>query len=80
MAVLNIEGHGAFTLNAEQIQSLLAWLKENSIAQTVATEGSKYEGNTLLNEEQKGPGNPSPKGPIKSGPEGDTWDMGTTWI
>jgi len=73
MATLNIDGHGSFTLNPEQTQALLSWLEQNGVAKTVNTEGSSFEGKTLLNEtEQK------PKG---SGPsEPSTYNFGTTWI
>ena len=70
MANLNIEGHGSFTLNPEQTQALLSWLEQNGVARTINNEGSNYDGNTLLNENKN----------KKSGPDGDTYDFGTTWI
>ena len=73
MANLTIEGRGSFTLNPEQVQSLLSWLEQNGVARTIKTEGSDYEGKTLLSEDNKQP--------PKSGPQTDgTYDFGTTWI
>lgn len=73
MAMVNIEGHGAFTLNAEQTQALVSWMQQNGIAKTVNNEGSSYDGNTLLNETDE-------KRPNKSGPDGDTYNFGGTWL
>ena len=73
MANLTIEGQGSFTLNPEQVQSLISWLEQNGVARTIKTEGSDYDGKTLLSEDQN-------KNPNKSGPQGDTYDFGTTWI
>ena len=73
MANLTIEGQGSFTLNPEQVQSLLSWLEQNGVARTIKTEGSDYEGKTLLSEDNKQP--------PQSGPQTDgTYDFGTTWI
>ncbi len=78
MASLNIEGHGSFTLNAEQTQSLLEWLKQNGVAQTINTEGSSYDGNTLLNEDKGVPIN-TPKPKCNDDGSG-TYDFGGTWM
>lgn len=78
MAVLNIEGHGSFTLNPEQTQALLGWLQQNNIAQTVNTEGSQFDGNTLLNEDK---GTPLNSNKPKCNPDGSgTYDFGGTWM
>lgn len=79
MGILNIEGQGAFTLNSEQTQALLSWLEQNNIARTINTEGSNYEGKTLLNEDQtknKDQSKPKHRGTTSDG----TYDFGTTWI
>ena len=76
MANLTIEGQGSFTLNPEQVQSLISWLEQNGVARTIKTEGSDYDGKTLLSEDKI----PEKKKPNKSGPQGDTYDFGTTWI
>lgn len=75
MAMVNIEGHGAFTLNAEQTQALMSWMQQNGIAKTVNNEGSNYDGNSLLNETEN-----KNKKPPRSGPEGDTYNFGGTWL
>jgi len=83
MANLTIEGQGSFTLNPEQMQGLLSWLEQNGVARTIKTEGSDYDGKTLLSEDNNQPpkSDPPKSGPPKSGPQGDgTYDFGTTWI
>tara|TARA_Y100000310_G_scaffold7435_1_gene8107 strand:+ start:4291 stop:4533 length:243 start_codon:yes stop_codon:yes gene_type:complete len=80
MAILNVEGQGSFTLNADQTQALLAWLEQNGIARTINTEGSNHPGTTLLNEDQTMPKQDQTI-PKHRGTTGDgTWDLGTKWI
>ena len=79
MANLTIEGQGTFNLNPEQVQALLGWLEQNGVAKTINNEGSDFEGNTLLNEGDKGTPLGNPKANIK--PDGSgTYDFGGTWL
>ena len=79
MANLNIEGHGSFTLNPEQTQALISWLEQNGVARTINSEGSNYDGKSLLNEGDT-PSDPNKRPKGSGGSSDGTWDLDTTWI
>ena len=78
MANVQIEGHGSFTLNPEKVQDLLQWLQTNGGVNVESATGTKFEGETLLNEGEAS--NPSDDDPLDPNRKNKTWDMGTKWM
>ncbi len=70
MANLWIENHGVYTISDQKVQDLVQWIQSNGGVTVEGQSGAQSSGETLLNE------TPQPK----IGPDGKTYDFGTTWI
>ena len=75
MAKVIIDGQ-EFTLSAEKTQDLLQWLTQNGGVKVEGTSTSTFDGQQLLNENEKGQRDPAT--PPKGDPD-KTWDFGTPW-